>query len=404
MGSREACRIAGAPDGDEGAASPFDRVIDRRGGDSIKWNRYAGRDVLPLWVADMDFAAPPAVAEALHARVAQGVFGYPAPWPGLVEAVVGHLDAMYGWSVQPEWIVWLPGLVTGLNVACRAVEGDVLTATPVYPPFLSAPRLSGRALHAVGLIERDGLWQWDWDALEAAAPATRLLLLCHPHNPVGRCWHAEELARLAVLAERHDWIVCSDEIHCDLILDPERRHLPFACLGPEAAGRSITLMAPSKTFNIPGLGCAFAVIPDAALRRRFAATARGIVPDVNILGLVACEAAYRHGGAWRQELVQTLAANRDRVEAAVADLPGLSMTHVEATYLAWIDARGLGLDHPARHFEVHGLGLSDGADFGSPGWVRLNFGCPPATLDEALRRLRSACAAISPSATRGVKC
>ncbi len=269
--------------------------------------------------------------------------------------------------------------------------GDVLTATPVYPPFLTAPGHMGRKLRRIDLVEKEGLWQWDWQALEKEAPHSRLLLLCHPHNPVGRCWQDEELEKLAVLAEQHDWIVCSDEIHCDLILDEGKQHRPFARLGEKAAQRSITLMAPSKTFNVPGLACAFAVIPDAGLRRRFQAAMAGIVPHPNTLGLVACEAAFRHGAGWHQKLIKVLRSNRDRVEQAVAALPGLRMAHVEATYLAWIDARGLGVDDPEKHFEAHGLGLSDGAAFGAPGWVRLNFGCPAATLKEALARLEKAC-------------
>ncbi|MBP6655960.1 MAG: aspartate aminotransferase, partial [Propionivibrio sp.] len=184
----------------------------------------------------------------------------------------------------------------------------------------------------------------------------------------------------------------SDEIHCDLILDAERRHVPLACLDEEIARRSITLMAPSKTFNIPGLACAFAVIPDAGLRRRFTGAARGIVPDVNVLGFVAAEAAFREGAEWHDALIEVLRRNRDRVETAVAAMPGLRMTHVEATYLAWIDARGLAVDDPVAFFEGAGVGLSNGADFGLSGWVRLNFGCPAATLDEALERMRAACA------------
>jgi cystathionine beta-lyase len=377
--------------------SLFDRIIDRRTSDSVKWARYAGRDILPLWVADMDFAAPPAVLEALHRRLDHGVLGYPQPWPSLAEAVVGHLEREYDWSIEPDWIVWLPGLVTGLNVACRAVEGGVFTATPVYPPFLSAPAFSGQELATAKLAQgADGRWQWDLEAVsEALNPATRLFLLCHPHNPVGRCWREDELLALADLCERHDLIVCSDEIHCGLILDQGRRHLPFAKLSPETARRTITLMAPSKTFNIPGLGCAFAVIGDAALRRRFKAAMHGIVPHVNVLGLVACEAAFRDCGPWHVELLDYLAANRDRVETAVARLPGLAMAPVEATYLAWIDAREMGLADPAKHFEAHGLGLSDGMDFGRAreysGWVRLNFGCPRATLEAALSRLEAAC-------------
>ena len=381
--------------------SIFDTPIERRDSDSIKWGKYAGRDVLPLWVADMDFAAPPPVLTALRRRIEHGIFGYGGPWPALTESVLAHLESEYDWRIDAEWIVWLPGLVTGLNVACRAVDGEVLTATPIYPPFLSAPRFSGRKLNRVELACADGRWQWDKIALQnASTAATRLFLLCHPHNPVGRCWSREELVDLAAFAEQNDLVVCSDEIHCGLILDPDKRHIPFASLSPAAAKRSITLMAPSKTYNIPGLGCAFAVIPDAGLRRRFQQAMNGIVPHVNVLGLAACEAAYRDCTEWHRELLAYLAGNRDRLTAATQGdfLRGavnagkrVKMSHVEATYLAWIDVRQLGLVHPAAHFEAHGLGLSDGADFGAPGWLRLNFGCPRSTLEEALKRFSKAC-------------
>ncbi len=371
--------------------SSFDTPIDRRGSDSFKWGKYAGRDILPLWVADMDFAAPPAVLAALHRRIEHGVFGYGGPWPSLTESVLAHLQGEYGWSIEPEWLVWLPGLVTGLNVACRAVDGEVLTATPIYPPFLSAPHFSGRKLNRVDLALDENRWHWDMAALQqATTAATRLFLFCHPHNPVGRCWSRDELLALADYAERNDLVVCSDEIHCGLILDADKRHIPFASLSPAAAQRSITLLAPSKTFNIPGLGCAFAVIPNPALRRRFEQAMHGIVPHVNVLGLAACEAALRHGGDWHRELIAYLRGNRDRVAATMASLPGVRMAPVEATYLAWIDVRDLRLAKPAAHFEAHGIGLSDGADFGAPGWLRLNFGCPRATLDEALSRFERA--------------
>lgn len=369
----------------------FDSVIDRRDGDSLKWNKYAGKDVVPLWVADMDFAAPPAVLDALQKRVAQGCLGYSVAWPALVDTVLAHLQREYAWHVEPEWLVWLPGVVTGLNLACRAVDGDVITATPVYPPFLSAPRLSGRQLSAVALRLADGCWGWDFAAMEAAiTPTTRLLLLCHPHNPVGRAWRKDELVELAAFCKRHDLTVCSDEIHCGLILDEDRQHIPLASLDEDMAGRCITLMAPSKTYNIPGLGCSFAVISDAALRGRFAALMRGIVPDVNLLGLTAAQAAYGHCDDWRTALIGVLRGNRDRVAQAVAAMPGLAMSHVEATYLAWIDARGLGVANPAGFFEAAGVGLSRGDDFGLPGWVRLNFGCPRRTLDCALERMARA--------------
>ncbi len=375
-----------------GTAFDFEHVPERRGSDSVKWNKYAGQDVLPLWIADMDFASPPPVLAALQARVARGDLGYAEPWPALVEAVQAYCQRHYDWRVEADWLIWLPGLVCGINLACRSVDGEVLTATPVYPPFLSAPGLSGRGLVRVSLREEGGRWSWDFAALEAAVtPATRLLLLCHPHNPVGRAWDADELQALAEFAARHDLVVCSDEIHCDLVLDPERHHVPFARLGEDAARRSITLMAPSKTYNIAGLGCSLAIIPDPALRRRYQAARRGIVPDVNVLALTACASALLEGEAWRQDLLAVLRANRDRVEAAVNAMPGLSLGHVEATYLAWVDARGLGVDAPVEFFEAAGVGLSDGRDFGLPGWVRLNFGCAPALLDQALDRMRAAC-------------
>lgn len=364
--------------------------------DSVRWGRYAGRDVIPLWVADMDFPAPPAVVAALQERIASGLFGYGQPQPALVEAVVAHCALEYAWAIEPDWLVWLPGLVSGLHVACRAVgrpDDGVFTATPVYPPFLSAPPESGRRLLTLPLVCDESGWGWDFAAADALMKAARLFLLCHPHNPVGRAWREDELWQLAALAEKHDLVVCSDEIHCDLTLTGT--HRPFATLAPEIAARTITLMAPSKTFNIAGLGCAFAIIPDAALRRSFCAAAHGIVPHANVLGLAACEAAYRHGSAWRGHLLDTLRGNAARVEQAVNALPGLSMTRVEATFLAWIDCRDLGLERPAAFFEQAGVGLSDGADFAPHGayarFVRLNFGTTRELLDEALARLGRAC-------------
>lgn len=369
----------------------FEQAPDRRDSDSEKWRKYAGRDIVPMWVADMDFAAPPAVQAALAARVAHGVYGYPQVLPGVVAAVRDWLAREYGWQIEADWLVWLPGLVCGLNVACRAVgeAGDaVLTATPVYPPFMSAPRLSGRELLTAPLQDAPDGWRWDWSAMEAAlTPRTRLLMLCHPHNPVGRVWSADELAEVADFARRHDLAVCSDEIHCQLILDPDCRHLPFATLSADAARRSITLMAPSKTYNVPGLGCAFAIIPDAALRARFVRAMRGIVPGVNVFGLVAAEAAYRDSPDWLNGLLAVLRANRDRVQTVLGALPGVRVTHGQGTYLAWIDVRGKGWADPVARFEAGGVGLSDGRDFGLPGFVRLNFGCPPAQLEHALTRM-----------------
>lgn len=372
----------------------FDAPIDRRSVPGEKWGRYAGRDVLPLWVADMDFAAPPVVIDALTKRIEHGVFGYTDVTPGLVDAISKGIADDHNWQIEPEWLVWLPGVVSGFNLACRAVgdAGDeVFTATPVYPPFLSAPGNNDRNLVTRPLVYADGRWGWDRAAVEAAmSPLTRMLLLCNPHNPVGRVFDRDELRWLADLAERHDLVICSDDIHCGLVLDDNTPHIPIASLDAATAKRSITLMAPSKTWNIASLYFAFAVIPDADLRRRFRRAMRGIVPHPNVLGLVAAEAAYRDGGPWRRALIDYLRGNADLVMEAVAAMPGLSAARPEATYLAWIDCRDAGIEEPMKFFEAAGVGLSDGAPFGMPGFVRLNFGCTRALLREALDRMGKA--------------
>ena len=376
------------------AVYDFDTVIDRGATSTEKWDKYQGRDIIPLWVADMDFRSPPAVIAALHKRIEHGVFGYTHTPRGVVEAVREHLARDFGWQVLPEWLVWLPGLVCGLNVLCRAVGeagDDVITFTPIYPPFMSAPVLSQRGTVKVPLQMVDGRWVADLEALErAVTPRTRLLLLCSPHNPVGRAWTRDELQQFADVAERHNLVIGSDDIHAGLILDEGTRHVPIATLSPETARRTITLLAPSKTYNIPGLGCSFAVISDPALRKSFIKAAGRIVPHVNLLGFTATEAAYRHGEEWRQALLAYLRGNRDLVAAAISSIPGLATTHVEATYLAWIDARATGSANPGRFFEEAGVGLSDGADFDAPGFVRLNFGCSRSLLVEALRRMATA--------------
>ncbi|QWV93405.1 PatB family C-S lyase [Geomonas oryzisoli] len=371
----------------------FDEIIDRRGTASEKWDKYRGRDIIPLWVADMDFRSPPAIIQALHERVEHGVFGYTAPPESLVQAVMDSLEAEFDWQVRREWITWLPGLVTGLNVSCRAVGeagDDVVTFTPVYPPFMSAPPLSGRNVINVPLRCDGNVWGLDLEALEAAVtPRTRQLLLCSPHNPVGRVWTRDELAALDDFAVRHDLVICSDEIHAGLVLEPGVRHIPIATLSPETSRRTITLMAPSKTYNVPGLGCSFAVISDDTLRRAFRKAMGRIVPHVNLLGYTAAEAAYRDGEEWRRELLEYLRGNRDLVEKEVTGM-GLTVARVEATYLSWIDLRETGIEDPVRFFEEAGVGLSGGSDFGLPGYVRLNFGCRRELLQEALGRMRLA--------------
>jgi cysteine-S-conjugate beta-lyase len=368
----------------------FDSAVERRGTASFKWELFPP-DVLPLWVADMDFASPPAVVTALERRAAHGVYGYSLVEDSFVDTVRAHLELEHGWPIEPEWLVWLPSVVPGLNLACRAfaAEGDeVMTVTPVYPPFLEAPPAQGRVLVEVPARLDGGRWVLPLEEMEAAVtPRTRLFLFCHPHNPLGRAWSAEELAEVVAFCRRHELVLCSDEIHCDLLLD-DVAHVPASALGDDARALTVTLMSPSKTFNLPGLNFAFAIVPDEELRRRFTEAAAGILPFPGCFALAAAEAAYREGGQWLAELLEYLRGNRDALERFVrASLPRVAMTHVEATYLAWLDVREVGLEHPMAACRRAGVALSDGTDFGAPGYLRLNFACPRSTLDEALARL-----------------
>lgn len=381
----------------------FDRIIDRRASDSGKWNTYAP-DVLPLWVADMDFAAAEPIVRALRERVDHGVFGYGRDSAALLDLLVERMARLYGWEITREQIVFLPGLVSGLNIVARAVgnPGDgVLANTPVYAPFLSAPVNQGRTLQSAPqrAVERDGFlhYEADMDALEAAIlPATRAFFLCNPHNPTGRAWSRAELEGFAALAERHDLVLCSDEIHCDLLLDGAQ-HIPAAGLSPEIAQRSVTLMAPSKTFNIPGLGASFAIVPNKKLRARVQQAMAGIVPHMNILGMVAMHAAYSKCDPWLNELRAYLTENRNLVTRFVREhLPRARVTCPEATYLAWIDLNGYGLEESPFKFllkQAH-VAVNEGAWFGEggEGFVRLNFGCPRSTLLQGLEQIRAALA------------
>ena len=370
----------------------FTNCPDRRGTGSLKWERYLGRDVLPMWVADMDFVSAPEIVAALQQRAAHGVFGYTIPPRSTVETVLEYLQTRHGVAATAEEIVWFPGLVPALNVACRAFVQpgeEVLTCTPVYPPFLSAPENAGVGLRKVDLVEKNGVWDVDFHALEdAVTPRTKLFIFCNPHNPVGRVFPEATVARLAEFCQKHNLVFISDEIHCDLVLDgaPHVSGLRFA--GP----KTVAMFAPSKTFNLAGLACAFLVIPDAATRRTFQRAARGLITEINAFGYAGCEAALRHGWPWRDQLLDVLRSNRDLVENFVTTvLPAIRTWRVEATYLAWLDARELHLPNPAKFFEDHGVGLSDGVPFSAPaGFLRLNFGCPRSQLDESLRRMAQA--------------
>jgi len=375
----------------------FDAVRERTGTDSMKWQRY-GDDVIPLWLADMDFVSPEAVIRALHQRADHAIFGYTQPAEQLRQVIQERLEKLYQWHVQDEEIVFLPSLVTGINLSfltCTRAGEAVVAHPPVYHHFINDPISHGRAVIDPPLVQRGDTYEVDFDAFERAiTDHARIFILCNPHNPVARVYTMGELAQMAEICLRHDLMICSDEIHCDLLY-PGHQHIPMATLGSQVADQTITLMAPSKTFNVPGLGCGFAVIKNPELRRRLEATGVGIVPHVNIMGHVAALAAYKDGQEWLDQILVYLQDNRDFLDQYVKDnLPGIRMIKMEATYLAWLDCRAAGIPgNPFQFFlKEAGVALSDGAGFGrgGKGFVRLNFACPRKTLTEALDRMADA--------------
>ena len=376
----------------------FEQLIDRRDTDCAKWNCY-DPDVLPLWGADTDFRAPEPVIEALRARVEHGVFGYGEEPEELREIIAGRQKALHNWDVSPEAVVFVPGVVRGLHLACRALAqpGDgVLVQVPVYPPIFAAPAVHGlRRVDTQLRPDAAGRYAVDVDEFEAAIDErTRLFSMCNPHNPVGRVFTRAELERMAEICLRHDMYICSDEIHCDLTFSGQE-HVPIAALDPEIEARTITLAAPSKTFNIAGLECSEAIIPNKELRDRFVAARMGLVPGINVMGFVAATAAYRDGAEWLAEALGYLESNRDYVHQHVnTQLPGVRMWQPEGTFLAWLDCREAGIDGDPSEFFLRAarVALNPGPSFGTggEGYVRLNFGCPRATLEEALDRMRGA--------------
>lgn len=385
----------------------FDTLPQRRGTQNAKWNAYA-EDVLPLWVADMDFKSPQPVIDALRQQVDAGLFGYPnlshddtldfMPFRTLI---VDRLAARYGWAIQPEDIAFIPGVVVGFNIASYAVcaPGEaMLVQPPVYPPMLmAADTTQRRRVDAPLSLQADGSYTVDFDAFDAAiTPDTRMFLLCNPHNPIGRVYGRDELSTMAEICLKHDLTIVSDEIHSDLIYSGYR-HTPIASLSPEVADRTITLIAPSKTFNLPGLQCSIAIIQNAELRKKYNTVRNTLVPWVNLMGLIAGEAAYRDGQEWLDQVLVYLEGNRDFLRDFVRqNMPSIKLTPTEGTYLAWLDYRNAGLDGNPYQFclDRARVALNDGSIFGpgGEGFVRLNFASPRSMLLEALTRLKVALA------------
>ncbi len=380
----------------------FDTLPDRRASESLKWRRYEA-DVLPLWIADMDFPSPQPVIQALRQRVEHGVFGYPpggsGDWSQLRQLLVERLWERYRWQVSPEAIVFQSGVIPAFHLACLAFASKrkaVLVQPPVYEPILKAAATSAvRGVEAELVRKADGTYEVDWEVFQAAfEQPIGLFLLCNPHNPIGKTYNAAELERMALTCLRHRVVICSDEIHCELLYTGQR-HIPIASLDAEIAANTITLMSPSKTFNLAGLRFSFAIIPNPDLRQRYLGAARGLMSGLNLMGLTAAEAAYRYGQEWLEQLLVYLEKIRDFLyEYVSTQLPGVHMAKPQATYLAWLDCRAATIpDNPYEFFLRQArVALVDGKVFGhgGEGFVRLNFGCPRPLLIEALDRMRLA--------------
>lgn len=379
----------------------FDRVIERRGTDSDKWQVY-GAEVLPMWVADMDFLAPPQVIDALVKRAQHGVFGYPMHPDPYYEygSMIDWMRTRHGWNIKRKWITHSPGVVTALNLAVNAFTqpGDkIIVQPPVYPPFFSIVKNNGRQLVFNPLRAENGYYRMDLADLEKRIDSrTKALMLCSPHNPVGRVWTKEELSALGEICVRRNVLILSDEIHSDLILRGNK-HTPLATISPELADLTITLIAPSKTFNIPGLFTSALIIPNPKLHTQFNHMLENMaLNSSNIFGMVGLEAAYRHGAEWLDQLLEYLQANIDfAIRFFKERVPQIKVTCPEGTYLLWLDCRDLGLGHDALRdlfLKQAKVALNEGYTFGAggEGFMRMNVGCPRSILQEGLERIERA--------------
>lgn len=373
-------------------AAFFDQPTDRAASDSFKWRAFPP-DAIPLWIADMDFAAPEEVTRAITDRARHAIFGYAQISQSAIQAMIDWHRALYGWEIDPAWVVPLPGIVTGLNIAGRMLRErtdgrtGMLTGVPIYPPFIAVAGEQG----IPGRFFRQELDSLPDDSVIGAESGA--LFFCNPHNPLSHAWSPDQIRAWAAFATRHNLWFISDEIHGGLVLDPPCTYTPALCAAPDLTDRAIIFVAPSKTFNVAGLGCAFAIIPNPELRARACAAAAGIVPVTNLFGWVGAEAAYRHGEPWRKGMLAYLCGNRTLLEtrAAAWQLP---MHPLRATFLAWLDCRSLlprlgGLT-PAAFFLRHGVAAQDGTPFGAPGFLRINIATRRALLEEAFSRMDTA--------------
>jgi cystathionine beta-lyase len=382
----------------------FNRVIERKGTSSVKWDYteeiFGEKDIIPMWVADMDFEAPAEVIEALEKRAEHGAYGYTEKPESYYQSIMDWMGRRHGWEIKKEWICHSPGVVPALNMLIMALTkpGDsILVQSPAYHLFFSTVRNNGREILNSPLRLENGKYIMDYEELEKKlSTGVNVMFLSNPQNPVGRVWGRGELERLGELCRKYNTVIISDEIHSDLLYKGYK-HTPLASISDTIAENTITLMAPSKTFNIAGLAASVAIISNKELRDKFNSIIENIgIGSANIFGLTALEAAYRHGEDWLEELMEYLRGNYDfLVEYIESRIPGIKVVKPEGTYLVWLDCRGLGMDdNELKKFMIHTakIGLDEGLKFGAggEGHQRMNIACPRSTLEEGLRRLEKA--------------
>ena len=381
----------------------FDALVERRGTNCVKWDslekRYGEKDLLPFWVADMDFPVADPIQKAIRDRIQHNVYGYTEVAPSVYEAIEAWTQGRYGWSIEPEWVSFTTGVVNALNLLVTSYTnpGDkIIVQPPVYAPFFNSILNNGRQVVYNPLVATSEGYKMDLDDLERKIDGrTGMLILCNPHNPVGRVWTKSELEELAEICLRHGVLVVSDEIHADFVYSGHK-HIPMASLSPEVAENTITCMAPSKTFNLAGLATSFVVISNQRRRQTFLNTLQNVGVSTTFMGIIALEAAYRHGAAWLDELLGYLEGNRDfLVDFLEERLPMIKMTRPEGTYLTWLDCRGLGMEcQNLQDFFIHKakVVVNDGQWFGpnGGGFVRFNIGCPRPLLLRGLTRIEKA--------------
>ena len=373
----------------------FDSIVERKHTHSTKWLKFSDPNIIPMWIADMDFACPKEITDPMRERVDQGIFGYTDTPDELTQILKERIKLRSGWDIEEEWVVWVPGAVVALNLACKVVlsPGEiVVTPSPIYAPFEDASENMDRGMVKNFLIDNNGRMELDFEATEELlSKDTKMLFFCNPHNPGGTVFNKEEITTLVEICERHNITICSDEIHCDLILQDDLEHFHLASLNEYAKQNSITILGPCKTFNLAGFPLAASIIPNKELREDFIRNTKGIVSHIDNLAFVASTAAYKCAGEWHKELIEYLQENKKILIEGLNKIDGLSLSGPEAGFLAWVDCRETGLDTPGDFFINHaGVGVYDGSWFGREGYIRLNFGCPRSVLEESIERIQKA--------------